>query len=198
METTSDAPIHPALSPTAPMSARARRRRSRSWRLSVGTLAFAALVAAGCGSSSKTASTAAGGAYGNGGSTTTTAAASTTAGAPAASAAAVSVATNATLGAPVLVGPNGHTLYLFEKDTGTTTACTGGCASAWPALKADGTPTGGTGVTAAKLSVANGQVVYNGHLLYYFAGDTAAGDAKGVGIPSWFPVGADGNKIAAG
>lgn len=38
----------------------------------------------------------------------------------------VSLASDAALG-KYLVGPNGHTLYLFEKDQGTTTACTGGC-----------------------------------------------------------------------
>src|SRR3954468_4288631 len=51
----------------------------------------------------------------------------------------VSVATDAKHGR-VLVGANGHTLYLFEKDSGTTSACTGGCAAVWPGL----TATGGT------------------------------------------------------
>jgi predicted lipoprotein with Yx(FWY)xxD motif len=37
------------------------------------------------------------------------------------------------------------------------------------------------------------QVVYAGHLLYNFSGDTVPGDAKGLGIPAWHavsPVGA--------
>ena len=100
---------------------------------------------------------------------------------------------------PHLVGPNQHTLYLFEKDQGTTTACTGGCATAWPPLVAEGTPTGGTDVDADALSTAAGiepnQVTYHGHLLYYFSGDTAPGDMKGVGIPSWYPVGPDGAPL---
>src|SRR5260221_12630187 len=33
-------------------------------------------------------------------------------------------------------GPNGHTLYFFAKDNGTTSACTGACATTWPALAA--------------------------------------------------------------
>ncbi len=78
----------------------------------------------------------------------------------------------------VLVGPNGHTLYMFAQDKGTTSACTDGCAATWPALKSSGTPIPGEGVNAAKLSVAGGQVVYNGHLLYFFSGDGAPGDAK--------------------
>ena len=57
-----------------------------------------------------------------------------------------------------LVGPNGHALYLFEKDNGTTSACTGACSATWPALSASGTPGGGSGVDAAKLSTADGQV----------------------------------------
>jgi predicted lipoprotein with Yx(FWY)xxD motif len=98
-----------------------------------------------------------------------------------------------------LVGPNGHTLYLFEKDTGTTSACTGACSATWPALTASSAPTGGTGVDATKLSTATGQVanqvVYNGHLLYYFGGDSAAGQANGKSIPNWYLVDANGNSI---
>ncbi len=100
-----------------------------------------------------------------------------------------------------LVDPAGLTLYLFEMDDGTTSACTGACADAWPALVTDGDPTGGDGVDASLLSTADGQapnqVVYNGHLLYTFSGDTAPGDATGVGLPGWYPVDAEGNAIEA-
>ena len=41
------------------------------------------------------------------------------------------------------------------------------------------------------------QVVYNGHLLYHFASDTAPGDVNGLGIPSWYPVDAAGDAIDA-
>ena len=98
-----------------------------------------------------------------------------------------------------LVGSNGHAVYLFEKDKGTTSACTGGCAAIWPGLTAAGSPTGGTGVDAGKLSTANGQVAnqvtYNGHLLYYFSNDTKVGDTNGTSIPDWYLVGADGKAI---
>jgi predicted lipoprotein with Yx(FWY)xxD motif len=105
----------------------------------------------------------------------------------------VTLADNAKVGEKILVDGKGMTLYLFEKDQGTTTACTGGCAKAWPPFT--GTATAGDGIDASKLGSANGQVTYNGHLLYYFAADKAAGDANGVGLPSWYPLGADGNKI---
>ncbi|MCU1345296.1 MAG: hypothetical protein JWL70_1562 [Acidimicrobiia bacterium] len=121
--------------------------------------------------------------------TAASAAASTgTAGAPA-----VAVADNAKAGAKILVDGQGRTLYLFEKDQGTTSACTGKCAVAWPPLQ--GTATAGAGIDASKLGSANGQVTYNGHLLYYFAADKAPGDANGIGITSWYPVDPAGNKV---
>jgi len=161
------------------------------------------LALAACGSSSKkaatspttasagsSATTAASGGYG-GATATTIAATATTTAAGSTSGATVQVATVGTLG-KVLVTADGHTLYLFEKDTGTTSACTGQCMGAWPPYTSMNAPTAGTGVTAAKLTTATGsaphQVVYNGHLLYEFSGDKKAGDANGVGIPSWYPV----------
>ncbi len=96
----------------------------------------------------------------------------------------------------VLVDGAGKTLYLFEKDSGTTSACTGGCAAVWPILSA-GTVTASTGVDAGKLGSAHGQVTYNGHLLYYFSGDAAPGDMKGVDIEEWYPVTPDGGSAEA-
>jgi predicted lipoprotein with Yx(FWY)xxD motif len=124
--------------------------------------------------------------------TTTTAPATTTT-APAA--AAVKTATT-TLG-DVVVDANGKTLYAFANDQGTTSACTGGCAGIWPPLMATGTPTGGTGIDATKLSAApSGQVVYGGHLLYTYAQDTAAGDTKGQGVGGiWHVVAPSGDII---
>jgi predicted lipoprotein with Yx(FWY)xxD motif len=92
-------------------------------------------------------------------------------------------------GGLALVGPNGHSLYLFDKDTATTSACTGGCADIWPGLKATGTPTVGPGLNSAQLGAAStGQVTYNNHLLYYFSPDKAPGDTNGVTIPGWHLV----------
>jgi predicted lipoprotein with Yx(FWY)xxD motif len=85
----------------------------------------------------------------------------------------------------------GRTLYYFTPDTATSAACTGGCASNWPPLLAtSGTPTSDPALSG-KLSVLSGangnQVVYNGHPLYTFSKDRAAGDATGQGIGGkWF------------
>ena len=108
------------------------------------------------------------------------------------------VATDPELG-DYLVDETGMTLYLFTLDDGTTTACTGACADNWPPLVADGDPTGGDGVDASLLGTADGikpnQVTYNGHLLYFFAQDTAPGDTNGVGKPDWYAVDPAGEAI---
>jgi len=87
-------------------------------------------------------------------------------------------------------------LYVFDKDQGTTSACTAGCLSAWPPFQATATPTAGGGVDTAKLGTSNGQVTYAGHLLYYFSGDSAAGDMKGADIPNWHPIAPAGTAAA--
>jgi predicted lipoprotein with Yx(FWY)xxD motif len=113
-------------------------------------------------------------------------------------AATVAVAQNAAQG-PILVDGQGRTLYLFEKDSGTTSACTGACAHIWPAITAPAAPTAGSGADAALLGTADGQVAhqvtYAGHLLYTYSGDAAPGDVKGVSIPGWYPVSPSGTKI---
>lgn len=158
------------------------------------------LVVAGCSSGSSTAAPSSASSSTSASSTASSSASASSAlvssasssGSPAAaSGATVSVATDPKLG-QILVGPDGRTLYLFAVETGTTSMCTAGCAPTWPALAASGTPTGGSGVDASKLGTANGQVAnqvtYNGHLLYYFAGDSKPGDVHGTSIPQWYAV----------
>ena len=40
----------------------------------------------------------------------------------------------------ILVGPRGQTLYLFSSDRSGTSSWYGGCARAWPPLRASGRP----------------------------------------------------------
>jgi predicted lipoprotein with Yx(FWY)xxD motif len=103
-----------------------------------------------------------------------------------------------------LTDSTGKTLYLFAADTGTTSTCAGQCATFWPPLVTSGAPTAGSGVTASMLSTtkrADGttQVDYNGHPLYYFAGDKAVGQTTGQGINQsgglWWLVAPNGNAI---
>jgi predicted lipoprotein with Yx(FWY)xxD motif len=87
-----------------------------------------------------------------------------------------------TLANGTLVGPNGHTLYFNTVDTASAIKCTGGCAAEWPPLTK--TITAGSGLDqkdfgTAKRDDGSTQVTYFGHPLYYFSGDSAAGDTKG-------------------
>ena len=132
-----------------------------------------------------------------------TPAASTPAATPAASAATayeVDVVTDA-LGAHV-TGEDGKTLYLRTSDPAGGTGCTAACATSWPpfTLDAGETVTGGTGVTGAFTTFARPdgsmQVAIDGHALYYFSGDSAAGQTNGQGIAGvWFVVSPAGAKV---
>lgn len=86
----------------------------------------------------------------------------------------------------VLTGPSGMTLYTHAGDSATTSACDGQCAVAWPPLETTSQPTAGAGVSGQlgtlKRSDGTDQVTYAGKPLYYWQGDTKAGDATGNGI----------------
>ena len=104
----------------------------------------------------------------------------------------------------ILVNSQGRTLYLFKKDTSTTSTCLGACAVNWPPLRASGKPTLGSGANASLASTArrsdgNTQVIYNGHPLYLFSGDQKAGDTNGEGVNAfgglWYAVSPAGNQV---
>ncbi|MES1239293.1 MAG: hypothetical protein ABUL57_00365, partial [Chloroflexota bacterium] len=126
----------------------------------------------------------------------TTAAATTT---PATQAAGLvlGVGTSATLGQYV-TGANGMSLYFFEKDSGSTSACSGQCADNWPPVivtMADDA-TLGAGITGVLGTITRDdgklQLTLAGHPLYYFKGDSAAGDVNGQGINDvWYLAGVD-------
>jgi predicted lipoprotein with Yx(FWY)xxD motif len=135
-----------------------------------------------------------------GGGAATAATPRTSSGAPAT----VGVA-NSSLGS-VLVDSAGRTLYLFKADVGKTSACAGGCATAWPPLLVTGIPTAGTGLTASKLATitrpgGSRQVTYNGHPLYLFIKDKKPGDVNGQGVTAfgaaWYALSPSGNQASA-
>jgi predicted lipoprotein with Yx(FWY)xxD motif len=105
----------------------------------------------------------------------------------------------------VLVNRQGRTLYLFERDTGAMSACTGACAVNWPPLRVRGTPLVGSGAQPSDVATTArpdgiSQLTYNGHPLYTFVNDKKPGDTNGEGINafggSWFAVSAAGDKVA--
>ena len=51
-----------------------------------------------------------------------------------------------------LIGPNGHSLYVYNKDQGTKSACAGTCATYWPALTASGAMTLGVGIKKSEVA----------------------------------------------
>jgi predicted lipoprotein with Yx(FWY)xxD motif len=157
-------------------------------------LAAAAVLAAGCGSngsgsSSGGSSSGSGGMGGYGSSGTAPASGG-------ASSVATVSATSTSLGM-ILVDGSGRTLYLFEKDQPNQSACAGACAAAWPVDQTSGTPKAGSGVTASMLGTIKRsdnttQVTYNKHPLYYFQGDSGAGQHNGQGVDAfgakWYVV----------
>lgn len=100
-----------------------------------------------------------------------------------ASAGPVLTATTGSKGTILTVG--GRTVYRFDPDTATSSACTGGCAGLWPPVS--GTATAGSGVNAASLATitrpdGTKQRTYAGHPLYTYSGDTAPGQTNGDGL----------------
>jgi predicted lipoprotein with Yx(FWY)xxD motif len=88
----------------------------------------------------------------------------------------------------VLVAPNGLTLYTRAGDSANTSSCTGQCLAAWPALTvpAGSAASAGTGVTGTvgtftRTDDGTTQVTYKGLPLYFWTGDSKAGDVNGQG-----------------
>jgi predicted lipoprotein with Yx(FWY)xxD motif len=92
-------------------------------------------------------------------------------------------------GSTAFVGQNGHTLYMFSIDGNNVSNCTsassadGVCTQFWPPLAA---PAGtvapkGTGFAVFTRSDGTLQWSYNGHPLYEYVLDTAAGQDTGQG-----------------
>ncbi len=112
---------------------------------------------------------------------------------------------NSCLGS-ILVDSSGRTVYLFKADVGSTSACSGACATAWPPLLVTAKPTAGGQLTASKLgtitrSDGTQQVTYNGHPLYTFVNDTKPGQTTGQGVTAfgaaWFALTPSGNQASA-
>ena len=77
-------------------------------------------------------------------------------------------------------------------------------ATAWPPLRVSGKPTVGSGAKASLIgttprSDGQSQVTYNGHPLYYYQGDSNAGDTNGQGVNGfgapWYVLSASGDAI---
>jgi predicted lipoprotein with Yx(FWY)xxD motif len=114
------------------------------------------------------------------------------------------VKTRSTSLGKIIVGSNGKTLYLFEKDKHGKSACSGACAKAWPPLLTKGKPKAASGAQSSKLgtvkrSDGTTQVTYAGHPVYGFIMDKKAGDTKGEGLKAfgaeWYALSPSGKKV---
>lgn len=150
---------------------------------------------------------------GSPGTTTTTTAAATTPAATSAAptpttAAAVDVKTASSTAGEIVVDAKGMSLYYFTKDVkdSGTSACTGGCLTAWPPLLTTAATPVADGVTGTLGTITTPagakQVTLNGLPLYYFAQDKNPGDILGQGVNGvWYlasPAGEMIRKAASG
>jgi predicted lipoprotein with Yx(FWY)xxD motif len=166
--------------------------------LSIGLSAFAvAALLSGCG--------------GGGGGTTTAPSSAAATSAPTSSAPASSMSTPAAASelkvaeskvGQIVVDGKGMSVYYYTKDTkdSGTSACTGGCLTAWPPVTTTSATPSVEGVmgTLGTITTPDGkkQVTINGMPIYYYAKDKAAGDITGQGVNSvWYLVAPSGEMI---
>ncbi len=114
------------------------------------------------------------------------------------------ITTASSSGSTFLTDGSGRAVYLWAKDTGDASTCTGACAGAWPPVTATGTVTASGSAMASDLgtitrSDGTKQVTYDGHPLYYFAGDSGPGTATGQGSDNfgakWWLVAPSGSDV---
>lgn len=100
---------------------------------------------------------------------------------------------------PILVDPDGFTLYVFTADSDGESACYDACADLWPPVPAE---TGlGPDVDASifgSTTRTDGmeQLTVNGQPLYLYTPDVSPGDTTGQGFNAvWFVVDATGTMV---
>lgn len=84
----------------------------------------------------------------------------------------------------VLVGPNGMTLYVFDKDPqgAGKSVCNGPCAANWPPLLAGDADVASGDYTLVVRDDGRKQWAFRGKPLYYWIKDTRPGDRTGDGV----------------
>jgi predicted lipoprotein with Yx(FWY)xxD motif len=162
----------------------------------MGAAGAALAAAAGCGGGGSGGS--GGSNYGGGSSTTSAAPTGGTSGQT------IKTASVGNLG-PILVDGAGRTVYLFEKDKGNESSCSGSCAAVWPPVTTSVKPRPGSGADASKLNTTKRsdgttEVSYAGHPLYYYAPDgTSGGSTGGQGLDQfgakWYVLSPSGSAV---
>jgi predicted lipoprotein with Yx(FWY)xxD motif len=124
---------------------------------------------------------------------------------PPAAPAAVTIRTHRGSLGTYLTDGSGKTLYRFDGDRASTSACTGLCAEVWPPVLVENGPTAGDGVTPGPLGTitrkdGTRQVTYDHAPLYYFALDggkagVTNGQGQKVAGDTWWVVSPAGRTI---
>jgi predicted lipoprotein with Yx(FWY)xxD motif len=108
------------------------------------------------------------------------------------------------VGGTFLTTSSGHAVYLWSKDGNGMSACTGACTGAWPPVTTTGQVTASGGAKSSDLGTitrpdGTKQVTYDGHPLYFFAGDSGPGMASGQGNDGfgakWWLVSPSGSDV---
>jgi len=172
-------------------------------QLGIGFAAVALVAAlAGCGGSPGTTTSSTAAATPSAAATSPAATTGAPAGGSATATAAVDLRTATSSAGTIVVDAKGMSVYFFTKDTkdSGTSACTGGCLTAWPpVLSTAATPTAeGVAGTLGTITTPDGakQVTLNGLPLYYFAQDKNPGDILGQGVNGvWYLANTAGDMI---
>jgi predicted lipoprotein with Yx(FWY)xxD motif len=123
--------------------------------------------------------------------------------APSAETGSATISLSTTALGDIIVEDEGKTVYAFTPDSAGTSTCYDQCEQNWPPLIAEdgATLTAGPGLDASKLTTVDRtdgtkQVKYGDWPLYYFAGDSKAGDTNGQGVATkWYVVDATGAMV---
>ena len=85
----------------------------------------------------------------------------------------------------------GGTLYVFDSDLGSAgSTCNGSCAETWPPVTvSDADVSNIAGLTLITREDGSSQAAYKSRPLYFYSGDSAAGDINGQDITGWWKVG---------
>jgi len=82
----------------------------------------------------------------------------------------------------ILTNAEGMSLYTFDPDTATSSACNAGCAASWPPLAAPSDATASGAFTVITRNDGGKQWAYGGQPLYLWVNDRAPGDTTGDGV----------------
>jgi predicted lipoprotein with Yx(FWY)xxD motif len=93
-----------------------------------------------------------------------------------------SAAPNNGIETTTLVARHGFTLYTFDNDTAGTSNCSDACLTNWPALIAQEGAVAQPPYSLITRASGEKQWALNDMPLYFFLGDTAAGETKGEGV----------------